>query len=378
VVNNADTVVIGGGFYGLYIAEFFASYGQQVVLLESKEDLMMRASYGNQARVHNGYHYPRSVLTAVRSRENFPRFVKEFQHAIDSNFEKVYAVGRRFSKVSANQFYESMRRIGAPIAQAPKAIRMLFNENFVEGVFLTKEYAFNSHVLKEIMKDRVNRLGVEILLNTKATSLRLCDSKKLEFEADSDGNVVKLTCKQAFCCGYSQLNSVGVGGGLNPIPLKHEIAELALVEVPSSLKGLGITVMDGPFFSLMPFPSEAMHSLSHVRYTPHAHWFDSQGIYKPAYEMLDDYHKKTAYPHMIRDASRYLPVAKDARYEKSIWEVKTVLPRSETDDSRPILFWPNYGLPNYHLVMGGKIDNVYDVIDVIKKQTHSSLGVNDV
>ena len=28
-------------------------------------DLMQRASYANQARVHNGYHYPRSLLTAL-------------------------------------------------------------------------------------------------------------------------------------------------------------------------------------------------------------------------------------------------------------------------------------------------------------------------
>jgi hypothetical protein len=40
-----------------------------------------------------------------------------------------------------------------------------------------------------------------------------------------------------------------------------------------------------------------------------------------------------------------------------------VLPRSETDDSRPILFRPDHGIPNYHVVLGGKIDNVYDVAD---------------
>ena len=44
-----------------------------------------------------------------------------------------------------------------------------------------------------------------------------------------------------------------------------------------------------------------------------------------------------------------------------------MLPRSETNDSRPILFMPNYGLKGFHNVMGGKIDNVYDVIEVIEK-----------
>ena len=30
---------------------------------------------------------------------------------------------------------------------------------------------------------------------------------------------------------------------------------MALVEAPPELDGLGVTVMDGPFFSMMPFPS---------------------------------------------------------------------------------------------------------------------------
>lgn len=363
--NYADTIIIGGGFYGLYLADFFASKNHRVTLFEAEADLMSRASYGNQARVHNGYHYPRSTLTAVRSRENFPRFIKEFRPAIESNFEKIYAIGRRFSKVSSKQFYESMKRIGAPISQAPKNICSLFDKSYVEDVFLTKEHAFNSSILKEMMKDRLKTLGVDIHLKTSVTSLILSNPKNLELETTTEGNNYRWICRQAFCCAYSQLNSVGIGAGLTPIPLKHEIAEIALVEVPKILSGIGVTIMDGPFFSLMPFPSKKLHSLSHVRYTPHGHWYDGRGVYKPAYSLLENFKKITAYPHMIRDASRYIPVAKDTRYISSIWEVKTVLPRSETDDSRPILFRPSYGLPNYHLVMGGKIDNIYDILDVI-------------
>ncbi len=53
---------------------------------------MSRASYNNQARVHNGYHYPRSILTALRSRISFPRFVDEFRDCVDSDFDKYYLI----------------------------------------------------------------------------------------------------------------------------------------------------------------------------------------------------------------------------------------------------------------------------------------------
>ena len=58
-----------------------------------------------------------------------------------------------------------------------------------------------------------------------------------------------------FCCGYAQTNAVAAASGLPVIPLKHELAEMALVEVPPALKQWGVTVMDGPFFSCMPFPT---------------------------------------------------------------------------------------------------------------------------
>ena len=65
------------------------------------------------------------------------------------------------------------------------------------------------------------------------------------------------------------------------------------------------------------------------------------------------------------DSARYLPLIRKCRYRDSLWEVKTLLPSSETDDSRPILFKMDYGLKGYHCVMGGKIDNVYDIITMI-------------
>ncbi|MGL6095253.1 MAG: NAD(P)/FAD-dependent oxidoreductase [Fimbriiglobus sp.] len=362
-----DGVVIGGGFYGLAVAELLAGAGAgRVLVCERGPELMGRASYANQARVHNGYHYPRSVLTAVRSRANFPRFVAEFAPAIDSSFDKVYAVARRFSKVSADQFAEAMRRIGADIRPAPDRIAKLFDPAYIEAAFLTREYAFNAVTLRDIMATRVRRAGVTVRLNTTVMAVRGGPGDTVRVETTGpDGNRV-LTAGQTFCCGYAMTNAPGVGGGLPAVPLKHELAEMALVEVPDALRGLGVTVMDGPFFSLMPFPARGLHTLSHVRYTPHAHWFDGPGDYRPAYDVFAAAPKRTAFPHMVRDAARYLPLAGGCVYRDSLWEVKTVLPRSEADDSRPILFRPHFGIPNYHLVMGGKIDNIYDLAAVVR------------
>ena len=35
------------------------------------------------------------------------------------------------------------------------------------------------------------------------------------------------------------------------------------------------------------------------------------------------------------------------------------------DDSRPVLYVRDCGLPNLTCLLGGKIDNVYDILDVL-------------
>jgi hypothetical protein len=85
-----DTIIIGGGFYGLRIAQYLREKVglKKVLVIEKESQVMSRASYNNQARVHNGYHYPRSVLTAIRSRVNLPIFTNEYPEVVVKDFTK--------------------------------------------------------------------------------------------------------------------------------------------------------------------------------------------------------------------------------------------------------------------------------------------------
>src|SRR5258708_28190543 len=112
---------------------------------------MQRASLNNQARVHNGYHYPRSLLTAMRSRFHLPRFASEYGFCIDDRFEKYYAVASQFSKVTAGQFYAFCQRIGSPIEPASEAICKLFDPRRVDAGVLGVEYVFECAKLEELV-----------------------------------------------------------------------------------------------------------------------------------------------------------------------------------------------------------------------------------
>ncbi len=357
-----DAVVIGGGFFGCKLSLYLKEYMNHIIILEKEPDLMQRASYANQARVHNGYHYPRSILTALRSRISFPQFVNKYRECIASDFDKYYAVGQIFSKVNANQFKMFCERIGAPIETAPQSIKKLFNSHLIEEVFRTKEYAFDAVQLKERMFGELEKEQVEVKLKTEVVKLKNCvDSEGIEVNFQTESGSEGVVASYVFNCTYSALNTILSTSNLPTIPLKHELAEIALVEVPEPIEHLGITVMCGPFFSMMPFPPRNLHTFSHVRYTPHCYWQDTEDSVSATSEIYQQTARQTHYLHMIRDATRYMPILKDCRYIDSLWEVKTVLPQSEVDDSRPILFKRNQKLPNLMSILGGKIDNVYEL-----------------
>jgi glycine/D-amino acid oxidase-like deaminating enzyme len=356
-----DYIVIGGGFYGCCLALYLRSISSRVLLVEAGERLMDRASRVNQARVHTGFHYPRSAATAVKSMLLHRRFLSDFPEAVVGDFQMLYAIARRRSKVTAKKFHRMFRDMGAPIEVASPAHRTLFDANRIEEVFACHEVAFDHRLLGRLVGERLAVAGIEVRLATAAVGLE--DRLSGVVARLSDGSEV--TARFAFNITYSQINAVLAKAGLPPARLKHEIAELALIHPPRELERIGVTVMDGPFFSAMPYPAERLYSLTHVRYTPHDSWADNAAARDP-YAHFAALQPESRYAFMRRDAQAYLPCLAGAEYKRSIYEVKTVLIKNEGDDGRPILYHRSPDSSRVVSVLGGKIDNIYDLFEAVK------------
>ncbi len=345
------SIVIGGGFFGCSLALFLAERGDEVVLLERGGELLGRASLNNQARVHSGYHYPRSILTGLRSRVNCSRFLADFADCVDRGFRHYYAVARKRSNVTARQFETFCQRIEAPLKRAPPFVRAWFDEDLVEEVYEVEEFAFDAIRLRAAMTRRLADARVQVRLRTRALSV-----SPGGLRVEGEGGAEMLRGSPVFNCTYSALNELLERSGLDLITLRHELTEMLLIEPPQELRRAAVTVMCGPFFSTMPFPAAGLHSFSHVRYTPHVSWEERGHAVPPPAETPQSHAV-----HMLKDAQRYLPLLSRARVVRSFYEVKTILPQCEGDDSRPILFKRSERLPDLISVMGGKIDNVYDL-----------------
>jgi len=357
-----EIAIIGGGFYGCAIGLHLRRRGySRIILVERESQLLTRASYSNQARIHNGYHYPRSYLTAYRSRVNLPRFCRDYGFAVYTDFVMLYAIAAKRSKVIPQQFERFMRDIGAKYETAGSGYASLFDKTEIAATYIVEEYAFDACKIQEHFHREIPAAGITLILGSECTSVeREAYNGRLKLLLRSPDSISHIETETVLNCTYSALNRISPGAHATT-PLKHETAELALVDVPSSMARLGVTVMDGPFFSCMPFPAERCHSLSHVRYTPCESFIDQDGRPDPAKERHNGVQTSRA-NYMIADAARLMPCMRFARLRKSLFETKTVLVHNESDDGRPILLRRETLHPRFFSILGAKVDNIYDVL----------------
>ena len=345
-----DAIVIGGGFYGCETALELRRLGfSRVMVAEREHDILRRASFVNQARVHNGYHYPRARATALRSRRNYDRFIEDYADQVTHGLEKYYAIARG-SRVSADQFAAFCQAIGAASQPASHEIERLFAPGTIERVFAVRELAFDADKLARRLRRQLGEARVEMKF---ASAARVTSFDDDGVNVDIAGQ--RERARFVFNCTYSELPFVGVTVNT---AIKRELTEMVLITPPPQLRGRGFTVMDGPFFSVMPFPAMGLHALSHVRYTPHEAAFDDAPL-KPV---------RSNGSAMIRDAGRYMPCLAQAKIRRSLFEIKAVLARTEDSDARPILVERNAPEGRIFSILGAKIDNIYELRDVLRGQ----------
>ena len=266
---TVDKIIIGAGLYGLYAAQKCGAAGQRVLVLERDPAPFMRATYINQARVHMGYHYPRSYSTAIKSAHYFQRFCRDYDFCLHTSFDQIYATSAHFSWTNAAEF----RRFcaAAKIRCDDVAPERYFNNGMCDGAFLTTEYTYDAQVLKNWFLEQLAKLpNVQVLYSHKPDKIEKAGSVWRVTAGDT-------TVEAPFILNatYAGVNDIHAMLGLPPFKIKYEKCEIILCTVDERLKNTGITVMDGPFFSLMPFGQTGLHSLTSVTFTPHETSYDA-------------------------------------------------------------------------------------------------------
>ena len=360
-----DAVIAGGGFFGISLAHYLSDRFPRwkIAVIEVEEEPLMRASKHNQARLHNGYHYPRALQTAVASRKSYERFKDAWPSSIFDDFRHLYGVSREASNVSAAQFYETMVQVGAPARKLSGPENTdIFDDRFIEEAFEVDEVAFNYLELKMWAEEVLQNRRIDSFFGTRVVRVDRASTQNIAVNC-GDSN---FSTRFFFNATYGGIENIGgIEKELSGF-FTHQATEMELVHVPDNLKQIGITVMDGPFFSVMPYPSRACHSFSHVRYTPR-YWSEDSRKVKGLYESGSWAETQDVFDLMVRDASRYVPALVQTRLLEPIREIKTLV-RGVKNDGRPIFFF-EHRLEGCFSILGGKLDNVFDMFEFLDKRS---------
>lgn len=283
--------VLGGGWYGCHLTRMLLADGYNVELHEISDRLFSGASGNIPARLHYGFHYPRSKLTRDACREHYIEFMDVYGHLTSNVPINLYCIAMYDSLLDFGTYCDILKN-GLEFVTAVNA-REFGLEN-VEGAILTGE--------RHILVDRSR----EFFQNA------LC--KHIIFGGKSD-NDFDLTIDCTFCA-RDETNI--------------DRFELCLTVLLQGSIDKAVTIMDGPFPSLYPWDELfGICSLTSAKWTPIVRcksWGEAKSIMESIDLSIVHNHSKS----MIEQMSFFYPKILDYRVIDERLAIRA-MPRSGCD-----------------------------------------------
>ena len=111
-MNNLPRVaIIGGGIFGLSTA-FHLDKKYHVTVFEQCDDILSGATYANHNRHHYGFHYPRSVETAIQCVNGAKEFEKIYSNSLVWEFDNYYCISKENSKTTPDDYIKFCDNVG--------------------------------------------------------------------------------------------------------------------------------------------------------------------------------------------------------------------------------------------------------------------------
>jgi len=309
--------VVGAGIFGITVARRL-SESHKVSIFDQNNTILSAASHANQLRLHRGYHYPRSPETVRDLLSSISEFMKDYAGAVVKDNKHYYAISKRDSLVSPEQYLEFCNDLSLEheIVENHDLIR---NES-VSLIIKAIESSIDYEMLKSIASSHLRHKNISVFLGR-----RFFHEMMSEFD-------------YVINCTYSSLNK------LSPSlkDYQFEVCEKILVELPEEFTKQSIVVMDGPFMCVDPYGNTTYSLLGNVVHAIHA---TNTGLFPYVPENLRNYvdsglirnPKVTNFEKFISSGIEFVPALSQAKHVGSLYTIRSVLPRLDATDARPTI-----------------------------------------
>jgi len=343
-------LIVGAGIFGCNIGIELAKAKYQVDIVEKSDDIMKFASLTNHNRLHLGYHYLRSIKTAKQSIEGLVSFLFYYGQSVLHSFPNYYAIAKDGSYTSGEDFVKFCDEVGIDYDEEyPDPY--LMNPDMLEVSFKVPEPVFDYGVLKSIVLKNLKDRDLNVSFNVECQGIRKTNDGK--FIANLSGKEKEYDV--VINCTYENINTINSMLNIPPSKLLYE--DIVIPSFSFNREHFGLTIMDGPFCSVMPRGrSENNFLLYHVN----ASVLKSHlGIEKPNWDMESPIDIDNIY----KNSAEYYPFLKDVTKNSYYRGIRTV--HENKDDARLTELITYDNQPNYFAVLSGKITTcVHTAIEI--------------
>lgn len=307
----SKVAIIGAGFYGLFIASILEKK-YDVTVFERNTEVFKEASFNCQARLHNGLFYIKSLSDLKSCIKNVKPFMFKFKDAIIRDLNSYYIV-HKDSNVCSEQYKIIAKENG--ISLKPVKLDYL-NYNNVQECFIAKEYCFNLERVRDILLSSLSK--TKIITNSFTRVERLND--KFLVNGEVFDKVVN--------CSYSEINTLRKQVNLEPY--NFDIHKINYYNVLDNLGRNCFAVVDGNFWNSTITENDKRYHCGNIQN-------ESQ---------------------LEKEVQKIIPEFKIHKIETKICTKCNL-----RDTRKPIIFNEN----NFVTVFGGKITNIFELLDKIQK-----------
>ncbi|HUI83666.1 MAG TPA: FAD-dependent oxidoreductase [Candidatus Binatia bacterium] len=346
---KAKVAIAGAGVYGATSAIRLAEQGHEVHLFDPL-GVLNAASGINQFRIHSGYHYPRSPETIRETMEARQEFMETFAPAIVRNSRHYYAIPHEGSQTPPALFEQVMAEHKIPLRPCRPE---WMNFDFIDQCYEVDEQIYDPEVLRELLTKKIEALRIR--------------QHHHEFRTDMRGDydfVVWATY------------GLGQSRGLFK-PVKYQVAEKILIQLPPQLQHVSLVVVDGPFTAFDPYGSSGRSLWGSAKNTNHWTTTDAAEpipeqyrplLNRPAFEPIS----WTRFEAMRQDAALAVPASAEAVYLGSRFTVRVVENNPRQD--RRTLYMQETSPGEIHIFSGkvvGSVKAARLIAERIAQDTHA-------
>jgi glycine/D-amino acid oxidase-like deaminating enzyme len=346
-----------------------AEAGQSVTIFERREELLLGASV-NGNRLHYGFHYPRDAETARQCLRGYREFRQEFGVAIRPGVSNAYFIASQGSLVSPEDYLSFCRGLGLRFQVIePGAFRPAVRN--VSLAILTEEVLYEVTVLRRLIGDRLLRAGVEVRFGTNVDALKRLRGGGFEITAGS-GDTARFDA--VVNCSYAEINRLTAQLGHPVERRQYEYTAVPIVELDQPNKA-SVTILDGPFMSLLPYGLKGQHLVYHVEHAVVVR--EDSPLMNPAWRDPEtspfaSIDRQKWLKSYLDSCCEFMPDLRTARVKGVLLSPRMVIADSDDTDARPSFVTLHE--PGYVSVFSGKIDHCIWIAEEVRDNLAASLA----